>query len=125
MRHASEAGFTLIEALVALVILSVSAVSLLSAAQGHISGIGAIHDRVVARWIAENRLVELSLGYPDLPEIVQMQGVSWRVFAKIAPTSDPDLARADIAVSQGDRQGSRSVLARLTGFIDLGGGGSL
>ncbi len=122
MKQQRDAGFTLIEALVALTVLSVTAVSLLSATQGHIRRIAALNDRVVARWVAENRLVELSLGYPDLPETVWMSGVSWRVSARIAPTSDPDLARADIAVSLAGAFDNRGALARLTGFIDLGDG---
>ena len=62
IRSSNDAGFTLIEALVAMVVLALGAVSLLAATEGHTARITAITDRTTARWVAENRLTELRLG---------------------------------------------------------------
>lgn len=121
MTRSKQAGFTLIEALVALSILSTAATLLLSATQSHIARIGAINDRTTARWVAENRLVELGLGLGDLPETVEMLGVRWRVVSDLTETADPDLIRADIRVMPAGQESSQGGLAVLSGFIDIAG----
>lgn len=117
MHRAQDAGFTLIEALVALGILSTAAVFLLAATQSHIAHTGEIADRRTALWVAENRLVELELGMNDLPSEVVMLGGVWQISIDRATTSDPELERVDIRVASADAA-SRSALALLTGFVE-------
>ena len=57
-----EAGFTLIEALVAMAVLALGAVSLLSATEGHTARISDVSDRMAAKWAAEYKLTALRLG---------------------------------------------------------------
>lgn len=111
-----ESGFSLVEALVALVVLSVSAGTLLASLENHTSNIGAIEDRFTALWIAENRLVEMRLGIGDLSSVEWATGKSWWVSTDSRATSDPDLLRVDISVGPG--ADSDAVLAQLTGFVD-------
>ncbi|MGZ2256661.1 type II secretion system minor pseudopilin GspI [Roseobacter sp. A03A-229] len=122
MHRAQDAGFTLIEALVALGVLSTAAVFLLAATQSHVTRIGTITDRKAALWVAENRLVELELGIPDLPSEVEALGHLWHISIERQDTSDPDLARVDIRVSP-DGARSETAAALLTGFVDMGTAG--
>ena len=117
MHRTQDAGFTLIEALVALGILSTAAVFLLSASQAHVGRIGDIADRRTALWVAENRLVELELGMSDLPTEVEALGGLWQVQTDTAATSDPDLMRVDIRVAPASERAG-SALAALTGFVE-------
>lgn len=117
MHRVQDAGFTLIEALVALGVLSTAAVFLLAATQSHVTRIGMIADRKTALWVAENRLVELELGIPDLPSDVEALGHLWRITTERQATSDPDLARVDIRVSPRGPQ-EKTASALLTGFIE-------
>ncbi|WP_300019249.1 type II secretion system minor pseudopilin GspI [uncultured Roseobacter sp.] len=117
MHRVQDAGFTLIESLVALGVLSTAAVFLLAATQSHVTRIGMIADRKTALWVAENRLVELELGVPDLPSDVEALGHLWHITTERQATSDPDLARVDIRVNpQGPHAEAASAL--LTGFIE-------
>lgn len=111
-----ETGFSLVEALVALVVLSVSAGTLLASVERYTNNIGAIADRATALWIAENRLVEMRLGLGDLPSVERATGRSWWVFVERKDTSDPDLLRVEISVGPG--ADDDAVLAQLAGFID-------
>ena len=120
MARQTDSGFSLIEALVAMTVLSVAAATLLSAVEEHTRTTAALSDRAVAQWLAENRLVERGLGLDTVEEVVTARGQSWRVLDEITPTSDPDLVRIDIAVEPLD--GAGAVLARLTGFLDRAGG---
>ena len=64
--RSGEAGFTLIESLVALAILAVSAISLLLATEAHVARIDGLESRALAQFAAENRLAEIELGIePD------------------------------------------------------------
>lgn len=117
----TDRGFTLIEALVAMAVLAVGAISLLGAVEAHSGRIGDIENRLAARWVAENRLTELRLGL-EVPEDVRLLGRDWRVGTDRIATTDPDLARVDIRVTAADGPGAGAVLAVLTGFIPAEGG---
>ncbi|KKK60035.1 hypothetical protein LCGC14_3028410, partial [marine sediment metagenome] len=64
MTRDTEAGFTLIEALVAMAVLATSAVSLLAAVETHIGRISELERRTAARWVAENALAAQTAGLP-------------------------------------------------------------
>ena len=110
-----DAGFTLIETLVALAVLSISAVAILGAVQAHIARIGGFESRTAALWAAENHLAELSLNMQPLAQPAPMLGLTFMLEATMTSTADPDLSRVDIAVNDGS-----TVYARLTGFVDTG-----
>lgn len=116
-RRSSEAGFTLIETLVALAILAMSAVALLSATQSHVARIADLESRAAAQWVAENQLAEQTLGLPVPDQPVDMLGIGFIVAVAHSATADPDLMRLDIGVTDpldGRRYGA------LTGFVDVG-----
>lgn len=114
----ARAGYSLMEAIVALFVLAVASTGLLVALQAHVDGVRGLEDRVVAQWIAENRLAELSVGDPEAPR-VRMMGVDWQVRADRSATEDPDLQGVEVRVT---RDGAPSPSARLSGFVDAGAG---
>lgn len=111
-----DAGFTLIEALVAMAVLAAGALGLLTAVERHSALARGLGDRTIARWAAENRLAEISLGLAG-PGAETLLGVDWRVAATVTATNDPDLARVD--VTAGDAaHGADARLTQLIGFVD-------
>ncbi|WP_197277359.1 type II secretion system minor pseudopilin GspI [Sphingomonas profundi] len=114
----AEAGFSLIEALVALLVLAIAAVGLVRASEAHVDSIRGLERRGAAMWVAENRLAELGLpGGPALPTAVEMLGQGWTVRTETKPTDDPDLRAVTIRVAAA---GEAQPLATLDGFVDAG-----
>ncbi len=113
-RRNPEAGFTLIETLVALAVLSVTAVGLLAATQGHIRRIVGLEQRTAAMWAAENHLAEFTLGLQPQQTPAAMLGFAFVLNHTAQPTSDPAVQRVVIAAS---RASDGQQVARLTGFV--------
>ena len=113
--RAPEAGFTLIETLVALAILALSAVSLLGATEAHIARIGALETRAAAQWVAENYLAELTLGLAPSDTPDPMNGIAFTVEAIRSATLDPDLEQVEIVAR--DTVDGRDY-SHLIGFVD-------
>jgi len=118
-------GYSLMEAMVALFILAVATVGLTRATQTHIDGVRGLEQRVIAQWVAENRLVELNLeGAAAVParSTVRMMDRDWAVDVVTRATDDPDLLAVDVAVAEA---GTTGATVRLSGFVDrLAGAGA-
>ena len=113
----TDDGFSLIEAMVALVVLALAGVALVGTSEAHIRRIAELEDRAIAALVAENRAAELAVGAvrPDATERVPMMGGTWRVEHDIGETDDPALARITIRVrSEADSR----TYARYIAFID-------
>ncbi len=110
----ADSGFTLIESLVALAVLAISAIALLGATEAHVARIGGLQQRAAAGWAAENHLVELSLGLSPAAEPDPLLGYPVRLTTTLSATTDPDLARLDITAHIGS---SPAPVTRLTGFV--------
>jgi general secretion pathway protein I len=116
--RARRSGYSLMEALVALFILAIATVGLTRATQAHVDGVRGLEDRVVAQWVAENRLTELNLrGGAASPDVstVTMMNRQWDVRVSRRATDDPDLIAVEVAVSPA---GSGAETIRLSGFVD-------
>lgn len=114
-----KAGYSLMEALVAMFILAVAAVGLTRATQSHVDSVRGLEQRAVGQWVAENRLVELSVGQTQDQPVVSMMGRDWAVAVDRVGTDDPELQRVSVAVSE---QGRDSAVVRLSGFVDARAG---
>lgn len=128
MSRKGQDGFTLIETLVALAVLALSAVALLGATQAHIARIGALESRAAAQFVLENQLAELMLGLGLTPNPPAMLGAEFDLSLQSVATGDPDLLRVDLR-ARGRQDGvSYGVLtgfldARLPGLDGIGAGG--
>ncbi len=114
MTRQPQAGFTLIESLVALVVLAVTSVALLSATEAHIARIGGLETRAAAGWVTENHLAALSLGLPPAQTSAKMLGISFDVTEAQTPTQDPDLTQVTLTASE---TGTHQPFGRLIGFV--------
>jgi general secretion pathway protein I len=110
----AEAGFSLIEALVALAVLAIATVGLMRTVESHIDSTRGVERRTTAMWVAENRLAELQSGIPGTDQ-VDMLGQQWRIAVDRRRTDDPEIERIRISVFAGTEQ---SPLASLDGFVD-------
>ena len=113
-------GFTLVEVLVALAIIAIALMAALRAAGQGTQAAGELRLRLLAGWVAENRLAEHRARGDWLPVGIgrgtQTQGgieFAWR--EEVVSTPHPAFRRVDVFVSA-PAQESRS-LARLTGFV--------
>jgi len=113
-------GFTLVEVLVALAIVSIALIAALRAAGQATSAAGELRARLLAGWIAEDRLAEhrargdwLALGITRGAQSAGGFEYAWR--EEVIATPNAAFRRIDVFVSAPAEE-SRA-LARLTGFL--------
>lgn len=114
MKHAR--GFTLIEVLVALVIVAIALGAGIKAAGALTHNAERLAEVSAAQWCAENQLTELRLTaqFPDIGESAfgcEQLGRSYSGMLKVSPTPNPLFRRVDAGIA--DDQG-RPVLSLST-----------
>jgi general secretion pathway protein I len=119
-RCGKRAGFTLIEVLVALAIVSIALMSALRAAGQGTNNVGELRSRLLAGWVAENLLAEhrarrdwLPLGMQRGTEREGGFDFAWR--EEVIATPNPSFRRVDVRVFATAEE-SHS-LAHLAGFV--------
>jgi general secretion pathway protein I len=100
-------GFTLIEAVVALVIVALGMMALYMQLNQYALTATYMEEKTLASWIATNRLTELSIeqSWPEVgneEDEVEFAGRAWHFTVEISDTQVPNLRRADISVSRAD-----------------------
>ncbi len=118
VRGRREAGFTLLEAVVALGVFAMAALALLRMNTENIRAQGALETSALARMVAEN---ELALALADRTRSqrgvfegeAELAGRDWVWLRTVAPTADPDIDRIQIVVRA---EGSERTSAELVGF---------
>ena len=108
-----EAGFTLIETLVALTVLATSAVAIIGATQAHLGRIAGLEQRAAAQWVGENALAETALGMDVTAQPATMLGYQFVVTAERIPTSDPAVEKVTMLITEPEG----ATLSRVTGFV--------
>ena len=118
--HTNQSGFTLIECLVALLII---AIVLASATRSIGLAVDDVHDayaREAANWVADNQYNQYYLDgvYPDLgndTKNVTMAGIDFNVETVVSATPNQYFRRLEIAVSE--KKKPKYVLFRTVNFI--------
>ncbi|MEE8118760.1 MAG: type II secretion system minor pseudopilin GspI [Gammaproteobacteria bacterium] len=112
-------GFTLLEILVALGIISIALLALLAAeAQANRTSFG-LRERTLAHWVAMNRLTELRIAR-DWPATgsgngnMQLGNLDWRWSIEVSNTQDPDLRRIEVSVAR--ETAPDDTIIKLVGF---------
>lgn len=114
-----QRGFTLLEILVALAVLAIALAAAIRLMGQSIDASASLRDRMVAQWVAENRLAshQLTRNYPPIDVTegdVEMAGRHWHWQEQVSATPAEKLRRIDITVTARDGKGGH---ARLTGFV--------
>lgn len=117
-RH-RDAGFTLIEVMVSLVIVAISLTAIAVTMGGMLNTATTLRDRTYASWIAQNKIVEIRAAgtVPDVGETSGEEDYAnseWEWRAVIAETGVEDLLRIDVSVSH---PGADSPIRTVTGFV--------
>lgn len=116
----SAAGFTLIEVLAALVIVSLGMLGVITAVGQTASNTSYLRDKTIAHWAAMNRLTEARL-LPAAPRVgkssddIEMAGRRWRWTMTVTQTPIESIRRIDVSVrpSEADEDSS---MAFVSGF---------
>lgn len=106
-RDSRSSGFTLIEAVVALLIVALGMIAVFTQLGQFASNASYLQDKTLASWIASNRLTELSLqgSWPEIgqeEDEIEFAGRDWHYVVEISETDVPNLRRADVTVSLAD-----------------------
>jgi general secretion pathway protein I len=112
-------GFTLIEVLVALAIVSFALSAMAMTMVQMLNAANTLRDRTYASWIAHNKITEMRLSNV-LPEVsassgeTTYAGVEWAWRAVVSETGVENLFRIDVTVSF---PGQEPLMRPVTGFI--------
>jgi len=112
-------GFTLLEVLVALVVVAVAVAALAHTGARALNGQSRLEQQTVALWVADNALAELRLE-TAVPAgrrrgTTTMAGRAWEWELFVQPAPGGELLRADVLVYAGHR--SDAPVLQHTGFL--------
>lgn len=116
----NQAGFTLLEVLVALVIVGLGLMAVFSQLNQSLVTASLLRERTLAHWVAMDRIAELRLA-GNLPEVgeksddVEMAGVEWSYVLKFSDVGLENFRRVDVSVSFADNPDR--VITELAGFL--------
>jgi len=113
-------GFTLLEVLIGLVVLSLALLALTRTAALQVDNLGQLRDRTMAGWLAQDILAETRIGNP-FPPLGTGNGTrkfgpaDWRWEVTVQPTQVATVRRIDVRVfAESDRE---TPLAQLSGLV--------
>lgn len=120
MSRQSARGFTLIEVLVALAILAIALAAASRASAMMANSSAELRQRLLASWVAQNRLAELQArrAWPDAGSHegeVEQAGLKLTWYETVSATPNQAFRRVEIRV--GAAGGDEHALARLTGYL--------
>jgi general secretion pathway protein I len=118
----SHGGFTLVEVLVALMIVAMGLAALMTAVSGTARTSGYLRDKTLAQWMALNRLSEVRLNLnkfgqnTDTGEL-NFANRTWHYDTRYFDTSIPTMKRVVVRVYAGDAKTKGNPVAEATGFL--------
>jgi general secretion pathway protein I len=119
-RSADSRAFTLIEVLIALAIVAVALMAAMRAAGQGTQSVEEMRSRLLASWVAQNRLAEHRARDDWLPLGVQrgtarLGGMAFAWREEVLATANSNFRRVDVVISPAAEE--THTLARLTGFV--------
>jgi len=118
-RRSRSNGFTLIEVMVALVIVSLALAGVAASMGQMIDTANTMRERTFASWIAQNQIAEIRLS-GAMPEVGESSGevdyanTAWAWTATVSETGVENLLKVDVTVTYA---GFDDRIRQVTGFI--------
>jgi type II secretion system protein I len=117
--HAQQ-GFTLIEVIVAMMVIGLGMLGVIQAVSQTAGNSGYLRDKTIAHWVGMNRLTEIRLqktapGIDKTSDEVEMAGRRWKWTMNVTQTPVETIRRIDISVRPSEAKEGAS-LASVTGF---------
>ena len=115
-------GFTLVEVLVALMIVALSLAALMNSVSSAARGSEYLRDKTIAQWIAMNRIVEVRMNIQkfgdngDKAEI-EFANRKWRYDTRYFDTDNPTIRRVVVRVWPGSAKKEAGPLAESASFM--------
>lgn len=121
MRADRSAGFTLLEAMVALVIVALGMMAVDSQLNRYVVAATFVEQKTLASWIATNKLTEMSVAnvWPELghdEQDLDFAGQKWRCLIEVSETPEPNLRRIDVSVVHPDEP--KRVLQKVSAIVE-------
>lgn len=123
-RKANRQGFTLLEVMIALAVLSVCSAGLISAVSQTIRQGGRLEEKTLATWVANNQIAEMraTRAYPRIGRQTaraSMADRDWALDIQTFRTPTRDLRRVEVgvAVRQAGFQGEISPVVVVTTYL--------
>jgi len=115
-------GFTLVEVLVALVVVALGLTALMVAVNGTARTSGFLRDKSLAQWIALNRLSEVRLNTTKFGQNTDTGELDfgsrkWHYDTRYFDTSMASMKRVVVRVYKGDAKTKGNPLAQAVGFL--------
>ncbi|HUG99195.1 MAG TPA: type II secretion system minor pseudopilin GspI [Gammaproteobacteria bacterium] len=116
-------GFTLLEVMVALAIVSIGLIAAFNAVIQMAHSTAVLRERALADWIAMNEItrIRISGNFPEVGSFdgdVEFAGLEWRWEADISETGVADLRRIDLSVAHEERPDEPVTI--VSGFVARG-----
>lgn len=98
-----QRGFTLIEILVALLVVTLALGAILKATSEQTASLAYLRDKTVAHWVAMNRIIDLQTPHEGAQRLrkngsEEQMGRPWYWRVKLTDTQIRDIQRADVEV---------------------------
>lgn len=124
MNARTARGFTLLEVMVALAIVSIGLIAAFNGIIQMAHSTAMLRERALADWIAMNEIstIRISGDFPAVGRFdgdTEFAGREWRWEANISETGVSDLRRIDMIVT--DRDTPDNAITIMTGFVSRGG----
>lgn len=122
MRAESSRGFTLLEVLIALLVLALALVALTRTVATQADTFAQLRERTLAGWVAQNIMAETRLAHP-FPDTGKSDGTrrlggrDWRWELVVAATEVKTIRRLDVHIYLASDH--TTALAQLSGFSGL------
>jgi len=120
--RSTSTGFTLVEVLVALVVVAIGLAALMLAVSGTARTSGYLRDKAIAQWIGLNRLTEVRLNTnkfganTDASE-VNFANRTWHYDTRYFDTQFTSMKRVSVRVYAGDKKTKGNPLAEVAGYL--------